>query len=396
MPSQNLQDEDKSRKLIYRDKNLLVIFGVTLMAIIGVTSITPAFPKIVEQLEVSPSDVGLLISVFTGPMIVLTLVFGLLADKFGKKKIIVPSLFLFGIAGGLCSLAQDFNQLLILRFVQGIGGASLFPLATSTICDLYSGKELTTALGYNSSVNQLGHTMFPAMGGALAMFGWNYPFLLPLLAIPIGVFILLVMKEPKLNPERNFKKYLILAFSSMKNRQIIGIFITGTFLFIITYGAYLTYLPFLLSNSFGASPFLIGLIILVMYLTSATTSSQVGKLAKRMPERKLIKIAFLMYAPALVLIPSMPNLWTLILPIVILGITWGIAIPSVYSILADVAPENCRTAIIGMSELFVRAGQTIGPILMFLAFSSWGISGVFYTAAGFSILLFIIVAILIR
>jgi len=390
------KERGAKQRPIYWDKNLQIIFGITLMAIIGVTSITPAFPKIAQELKIPPNEVGLLISVFTGPMIVLTLIFGMLGDRLERKKIIVPSLFIYGIAGGGCSLARDFNILLILRFFQGVGGSALFPLALSTICDIYSGKERTAALGYNSSINHLGHTIFPAIGGALAMFGWNYPFMLATLAIPIGLLVLFSMKSPKQKIKQGFRGYLITAFSSMKNIQVVGLFIASAFLFIITYGAYLTYLPFLLANSFGASPFVIGLIILIMYFTSAITSSQLGKLAKIIPEKSLIKIALLLYLPALVFIPSAPDIWVMILPVAILGIVWGISIPTIYAILGELAPEECRAAFISVDEMFVRVGQTLGPILMVLAFSAWGISGVFYAAAIFSIVMLALVVIMVR
>ena len=389
-------EELELRRPIYRDKNLQIIFGITLMAIMGVTSITPAFPKIVQELKISPAQVGLLISVFTGPMIVTTLFFGLLGARMGRKKIIVPSLLLFGIAGGACAFTNDFNTLLLLRFFQGTGGASLSPLATSILCDTYSGKARTTALGYNSSVVHLGHTIFPAVGGALAMFGWNYPFLQSTLAIPIGLLVLFSMEIPEPKTERNFKTYLINAFKSMKNIQVIGIFFVTASLFIITYGAFLTYLPLLLANSFSASSFTIGLIVFTMYFTSAITSSQMGKLARSFSERSLIKLGFVLFTPALVFIPFVPNIWVMILPIVILGIAWGISIPAMFAILAELAPMKYRTAFISVNDMSARLGQTVGPILMVLAFSVWGISWVYYVAAGFSVGILALTAITVK
>ena len=396
MRSPERRSKDKARKPIYMDKNLQIVFGITLMAIMGVTSITPAFPKIVQELKISPQEVGLLISSFTGPMVLTTLVFGVLGDRFGRKRIIVPSLLLFGIAGGACSFTRDFNLILILRFFQGIGGASLFPLAMAILCDIYSGKERTIAMGYNSSVINLGHTVFPALGGALAMFGWNYPFLLTTLAFPIGLLVLFSLKTPEPKSEQHFKEYLTSAFRCMKNIQVIGLFTVSAFLFIVTFGAYLTYFPLLLGNSFDASPLTIGLIMLIMYLSASITSSQLGKLVKLTSEKNLIKIAFTLFAPALVFIPYAPNIWVIILPVILLGIAWGISIPGVYAILAELAPMKYRAAFISMDEMSVRFGQTLGPLLMALVFTAWGISGVFYAAAGFSLVMFALAIIMIK
>jgi MFS transporter, ACDE family, multidrug resistance protein len=68
---------------------------------------------------------GLLITVFTLPGVFLTPVAGVLSDKFGRKTVLIPSLLLFGVAGGACALARDFELLLGLRVLQGVGAATL-------------------------------------------------------------------------------------------------------------------------------------------------------------------------------------------------------------------------------------------------------------------------------
>ena len=93
-------ERDENVRSVYKDHNLHVLWGVTLMAVLGVSSVTPAFPTIVRELGVSSGQVGLLITVFTLPGIVMTPVLGILSDRYGRKKILVPALILFGLAGG--------------------------------------------------------------------------------------------------------------------------------------------------------------------------------------------------------------------------------------------------------------------------------------------------------
>ena len=108
------------KKKIYVDTNLQIIFGVTLMAVMGVASIAPAFPKIAQELKISSQGIGMLITISTFPGVLLTPVLGLLADRFGRKKILVPSLMLFGVAGGACMFTRDFHFLLIWRFFRAL------------------------------------------------------------------------------------------------------------------------------------------------------------------------------------------------------------------------------------------------------------------------------------
>ena len=76
-------EKRKNKRKIYLDTNLQIIFGITLTYIIGVASITPAFPKIVKDLNISAKDVGLLIAVFSFPGILLTPFLGVIADRWG-------------------------------------------------------------------------------------------------------------------------------------------------------------------------------------------------------------------------------------------------------------------------------------------------------------------------
>lgn len=199
----------------------------------------------------------------------MTPVLGVLADRHGRKKILVPSLMLFGIAGGACAFAPNFNILLFLRLLQGIGAASLGSLNATIIGDLYSGEECTTALGYNASILSIGVAGYPVIGGALALVGWHYPFILPVFAIPIGLVVLFSLKSPEPRNEQSLREYLENALQSMENREVIVLSVGSIVTFIILYGSYLTYFPLLIGATFGSSTFVIGLIMSSVALTTA-------------------------------------------------------------------------------------------------------------------------------
>ena len=87
-------EEDAGRHLIL-NPDLNIIFAVTLLAVLGVSSVAPVFPTVAQELQVRTEAVGLLITVFTMPGIILTPIFGILADRFGRKQVLVPALLLF-------------------------------------------------------------------------------------------------------------------------------------------------------------------------------------------------------------------------------------------------------------------------------------------------------------
>ena len=184
----------------------------------------------------------------------------MLADRVGKKKILVPSLILFGIAGTACAFARDFNLLLLFLFLQGIGAASLHSLIIALISDLYSGTRRTTAIGYNTSIINASAAIYSILGGALAVRDWHYPFLLSLAAIPVALLVWFGLKNPDPICEKHLKRNLLNASKSLINRQLLGLFMVSIAQFTLIYGAFRTYLPLLIAYSFKSSSLIIGLI----------------------------------------------------------------------------------------------------------------------------------------
>ncbi len=377
--------QQEQPKKLYLDQNFLIICAVALIAVLGVSSVTPAFPKLAQSLNINPKNIGLLVTAFTLPTLVLGPIIGVLADRLGRKKIIVPSLLLFGIAGTACAFARDFNLLLLLRLLQGIGAASLLSLSVTLIGDLYAGDRRTTAMGYNASVTSIGTAIYPTVGGALATIAWYYPFMLPIAAIPIGLLVLFALKNPEPQGERNLQEYLRNAGKVLKNRQLAGLFIASAANFILLYGAYVTYLPQLISDTFKAPPATIGLILSSVSVAIAITSSQLGRLAKRFPATTLIRASFVFYALALSIVPFVPNIWLLLIPTTIFGIGLGIGFPSIQTLLAELAPREYLATVMSVNGTFFGLGQTLGPLLMGIAFGFGGISSVFYVGVGFAI-----------
>ncbi|GAB1545398.1 MFS transporter [Scytonema sp. NUACC21] len=386
MQSASADSQQPKQKKLYLDKNFKIICAVSLMAVLGVSSITPAFPKLAQALNVHPKNIGLLVTVFTFPSLVLGPIIGVLADRLGRKKIIVPSLFLFGLAGTACAFVRDFNLLLLLRFLEGMGAASLLSLSFTLIGDLYTGDKRTTAIGYNASVNSIGTAIYPTIGGALATLGWYYPFILPITAIPIGLLVLLALKNPEPRGERNLKEYLTNALRILRNRQFFGIFIATAASFVLLYGAYVTYLPLLINDTFKAPPSTIGLILSSVSVAITITSSQLGRLARYFRTTILIRASFILYALALFIVPFVPNVWLLLIPTTILGIGLGIGFPSIQNLLAELAPREYLATILSVNGTFFGLGQTLGPLLMGIIFSFGGMSSVFYASVGIAIL----------
>lgn len=362
---------------LYLHRNLQFVFGVTLMAILGVSSIIPALPDIMQGLHMTPATIGTVIAAFTLPGVLFSPLVGILADRMGRKKILVPALFLFGIAGFCCFFARDVRTLLALRFVQGMGAAPLGVLYGTMIGDLYSGRNRSTAMGYNASVLSLGTALFPAIGGVLAMLGWNWPFVLPLLAIPLGLAIMSRMNNPEPRSTAGLGEYMRDTMQQLRSRRALVLFATTFLTFVILYGPIVTYLPILLNQRFQSTPATIGSVFLAASLATALASFRLGRLSERFGNRALLATGALFYGLCMVGVPNTPGFWMTILPVTCFGIAQGLNIPTVMTMLTTLAPMEQRGAFMAANGMILRLSQTTAPMVMGGVYAWLGMNAVY-------------------
>lgn len=396
-PQKETQESRKPDFSLFGDVNLQMVFGVTLISVMGVASVAPLFPAIARDLGISPAQVSWLITAFTLPGVFLPPFLGVMTDRVGRKSVLVPSLFLFALAGAGCAFTRDFETLLLLRFLQGMGASSLSGMNVTLVGDLYKGNRRVDALGFNASVLSMGTAVYPALGGALGLLGWHVPFALPLLAIPVGLGALLILETPALPASKPpLKAYLLQAARMAKDPRILGVFLASTSTFVILYGSFHTYLPILMAGRFRVSSLVIGLMASSMSLSNALLASQAGRLGRMYGERNVLRTSFILFALALVLIPLMPRLALLLLPTLVYGCAQGMNIPATQALLSDLAPEENRAVFMSLNGMVLRLGQTIGPLLMGWVFVTFGPEAPFYAGALLGVSLFAVLPFLIR
>lgn len=386
----------KQQRSLLHDRNLYLIFGTTLFAVMGVASIAPAFPQMMEFFSLSKIQVGWLIAVFTVPGIALAPFMGILADRLGRKTILIPSLLLFGLAGFTCMFTRKFETLLWFRLFQGIGAASLGSLNVTIIGDLYQGNRRATAMGYNASVLSLGTASYPALGGTLAIFGWNFPFVLPLLAVPFGILLTFSLNNPEPKEKQDLRQYGKNVWKVINQPSVWGLFITNILVFFLIYGAYVTYLPSLLKDRMMANSFQIGITMSIMSLTTAVTSSQIGRIAKKYSSRNILLAGVILYILAMILLANVYSWYAIFPPLLIFGLGQGLFLPTAQTMLVGFAPMKERAAFMSINSMVLRIGQTTGPLVMGVGFALGGLSYVYYGGSIFAVVMFLIVLTMIK
>jgi len=374
------------------EKNMIIIYGITLIAVMGIASITPAFPGIIKYFGISTQQVGWLIAAFTLPGIFLTPVSGILADRFGRKLVLVPSLLIFGIAGFMCSFMRDFHLLLVFLFIEGVGAAGLSSINITLIGDLYSGEKRTALMGYNASILSIGTAAYPALGGFIAVFGWQYIFYLPLLAIPLAIFVIFGLNNPEPKNHQGIGEYFRRIWKSINKSYVWGLFLVNMLVFVLLYGAYLTYFPILLSERLDASSVQIGMVMSIMSLVTAATSSQLGRISKRFRSKKILLLGATFYFLAMLSLLFSQSWTQVVVSVMVFGLGHGLLLPSIQNLLVGFATITERAAFLSVNSMVLRIGQTIGPLFIGVFYAIGSLQGSFFAGTVVALLMFLAVA----
>ncbi len=361
----------------YKDSTLQMIFCVTLMGVIGVSLISPAFPIIRDAFGLSVPEVGFLVTVFTLPGIIFSPIIGIISDRKGRKPLLIASLIIFGAAGGLIIFVNSFFSILLLRFFQGCAAAGLSTLSLALIADAYEGDRRATVMGYNGSVLSIGTASYPFIGGILAVFGWKYPFYLFFIAIPIGLVLWRFLDAPQVLEKRSFKLYFTDILDEAKQKRLLIALLAGVVTFVLLYGSYLTFFTQFLSNDFGADAFTIGIILSFMSISTAIFSSKAGAIIKTFGLVPPIITGFLLYGVGLTIMLFMDSIWLGLVAVFIYGAGQGLNLPALQIYILHYVRPEAKGAISSFYSSTLRIGQSIGPIAMGILYSSGGFSLVF-------------------
>lgn len=349
--------------LLPEQRKVLHLAGAcTCSMVLGVSSIMPLLPMLAGHFQVSIPLASLLIIAFTLPGIFFTPLAGVLADKYGRKTVLLPSFLLFSVAGGACALAPNFTVLVCLRFFQGIGAASFGMLNATILGDTFTGSRLSRYMGWNMALLSICTALFPALGGALGQLDWRLPFALPVLALP-GVWVTLRAPLRGAGPAKPLMAYLAGMFRAgaapSTRRLLLMTFLT----FIILYGPIITCFPVLAHERFAAPPALIGALLTLSSLGTGLASWRFGTLTTRFSLVRLLLASQVCYLVALFAIPVMPTMLALLPALMLYGIGQGLNIPSIQSALMACAPPEGRASIMALNGTLLRLGQTISPFI---------------------------------
>jgi DHA1 family tetracycline resistance protein-like MFS transporter len=361
-----------------RSAAISFIFITLLIDVTGVGLIIPVVPGLIEQLiHGTISDAsrysGWLAFAYAIMQFLFAPLLGNLSDKYGRRPVLLLSLFGLGIDYIFLAMAPSIGWLFIGRLIAGFAGAS-FTTATAYIADISNPQNRAQNFGMVGAAFGLGFILGPVIGGLLGEYGVRVPFIvaacLSLVNCLYGYFVL--PESLAVENRREFQWKRANPVGSLKQLQkypAVGGLILSFFLIYLASNAVQSTWSFFGIKQFNWTPKTIGLSLgLVGLLVGAVQGGLIRIVNPWLGNKKSVYVGLALYAMGLFLFSIATQSWMMFLFLVpyCLG---GVCGPALQSIISGQVPPNEQGELQGGLTSVMSLTNIIGPILMTSLFS---------------------------
>lgn len=356
-----------------RGPALVFIFITLLIDVTGLGLIIPVIPKLIEQLihgnlSQAASWGGLLTFSYAAMQFIFSPILGGLSDRYGRRPVLLFSLFGFGLDYTLTGFAPTIEWLFLGRLFAGITGAS-FTTANAYIADISTPEKRAQNFGLVGAAFGVGFILGPAMGGFLGQYGSRVPFFvaagLTLVNFLYGLFIL----PESLAPEnrRPFDWRRANPIGSLMNLRrypvILGLVVSLILIYIAGFSVQGTW-TFYTMEKFKWSEKTVGLSLAAIGLSFAIVQGGLTRLIiPKLGQRRSVYVGLGFYAIGFALFALANQGWMMFafMGVYALG---GIAGPSIQGIISNQVPPSEQGEIQGALTSLTSTTSIFGPLIM--------------------------------
>lgn len=350
------------------DPNFRLLLLANLAAPMGVGVVSPTLDTLTTVFDVSAAEIGLVMTAFTGPPILLIPLVGVAADRVGRKPILITGLLIFGLGGVAISFAESFRTLLALRLIQGLGYSSVLPIIITSIGDLYHEPRRSTAEGMRLATSGTFQTLIPILSGTLVAISWRYPYALHGLVLLVAVVLSIRLDEPtprvhppsQNSPDPGERPHPV----GLLRRPAVVVTFVARGIPTIAWVVFLTYNSIVVVKVMGGTPQLSGVLIALGSVGYASAATQTGRLTARFSSTFYPLLgAYGFLAAGITAIGFGRSVPLAGAGAVVLGIGLGVGLSVSRSLITGLADDEFRGTLVGTGESFGRVAYTLTPIV---------------------------------
>lgn len=363
------------------DRRLLLLLAAGSLTTMAGGVVAPVLPEVVQQLQLDPVLAGTLVSMHCLTIALFSPFLGILADRFSRLKVLVPSLILYAIFGVAGALMSNFWPLLATRALLGAASGGIAAASLGLLGSLYEEPERSQAIGYATSTLTLTGILFPLLGGWVGASHWQFAFYLYGVGLPLALLALWFLPEKQRQPAKGLALDGKQLGAMLKRTQTWRLLLTVSLASATMY-AFLIYVPQYLKQAFAAGTLVNGIVLASTAIGAAVVSALgSSRISQKWGLDRAIALGFGLMAAMLIAIAQLHTLRLILPAAVFFGVGFGLALPSLYAALANLAPATMRSSLLAAGTGAGFLGQFLSPVFLGPVLGAGGITAVFYAAA---------------
>jgi ACDE family multidrug resistance protein len=347
-----------------KSEQLAIIMALGAFGSLGFALTSPILPELAAALGVSESAIGLVQGSVALSGIPFSLVIGYLADRLGRRRVVVASTVIFSTFGLAGYWASSFWMLVGLRFLQGIGISGMIGLGIALIGDLFDGPARTRAVGYNLAAITFTSMSGPIVSGYIATGGIFRPFLLFGLGLPLGIWAIRLNIPRYVSDTSSPLRHMRGMVADMRARNTITDYagvLAGTLLSVVVFhGVVLTATPLFLRSEFAVAVEGRGAVTAFFQGGVVVASLAFTRVGSRLGSRA-VTLGFSLMTFGLLVASASQSVFQVSLGLAFTGIGFGTFTSMGQVFAAGAASAAFRGLAVSMMVATIRIAQTIGP-----------------------------------
>lgn len=349
---------------------------------LGLGIVVPILPLYAKTLGASGLWLGAIFAGFSIARSIAMPVVGRFSDKRGRKGFIVMGLLLYALSSLGYIYSYSPGSLLIVRIIQGVSSAMIVPIAMAYVGDISPRDREGSYMGRFNVALFLGFGFGPFAGGFVNdLFGANADFMI-MGILCAAAFVLAMFYLPARDGVQQTEKPAPATYKIiLSNPQVQGIMLFR-FLNAFIRGSVITFLPLYASRRLHLNGAQIGLIVSSGIILTSLLQYPCGRLADRFDRKHLIVTGGFLYALCVVLLPLAPDFLLLFGANLLLGVLGAIPLPAASASVIEEGKKYGMGSIMALFNVAMSLGLGTGPLISGLIHDAFGLSRVFYCAAG--------------
>jgi len=367
--------------------DILSIYVPSFFIFLGMSIVSPILPIYAESFNVDYTMVSLAISIYALGRLIVDLPVGVIADKFGRRPLMIFGTLILTICSFLNASAPNFAIFLLYRFIEGVGSAMWMTSRTTLLADILKPHERGRVMSYFQSFMLIGSAAGPTVGGIIAVrWGIQAPFYFYALAggISLALTIFLV-KEPDNSQNRHHEgsHFSIPVIKRLlTNRSyMMACLATLTAFFLMT-GIRSTIIPLYANTELKLGEEQIGLVLSAATVMNLLMTVPIGYGLDYYGRKPIIVVSIILAALACSLFPFTTSFLTIVVASVVLGIGTSGAQQAPLAMASDATINEPHGLSMGVYRFFGDMGYVIGPIILGLIADRYGLKLPFFFMTG--------------